>query len=156
MLNNEGSYERFISVTEDLTAGEKKYIHFKSFQNFFLHLHIIASGQQKDKIISLLQDYLTLVVQNRTSIDRVFANKLATEYLFILGDLFRSETGFVEIMRFPYAVLITLILDTILIFFGFATFFGIPVPVSSIIISLYYLFCLRKFVQSKRVFGMYY
>lgn len=138
-----------------LSPRMRKYIHYRSMRNCVLHFDEIKSGRDRNKILVLLSEYVECVCSNDYSFDRNSSAELAVAYLFPLVDYYRGDSHFVRVIKPQEALIVGFLVDSLLFLTNILSSLRY-IPITTMLLFLYYLY-LRIFkIPKGRVYGMFY
>ena len=155
-ISFEDLYERFKSLTRKLTKREKNYIHYNSFNNFFKHYKDIQSLSARQDIYRLLSNYINILESNNfKDLDRTFAVSITESHLFKIGKIYKENLGFKEIISPKLMFLASACIDLILFLFKTTLSSGVPIPIVTILVTVYFFLHLNRFLKQQKVYGVF-
>ena len=146
---------KFFALTDELNEKQKDYIHFNSFKNFIVNINELKDFNQI-RVQHLLEQYIFFIEENKAEINIEFSFMLVSNYLEVIGKIYKDEAAFIYLIRIKYALFTVILIDIILILTKLTIFFNIPLPVVSLATVLYYLIIIRPKINSGKAYGIYY
>jgi len=144
-----------LSFDEMLSETMKKYIHYRSMRNFVLHFDEIRTEKARDRVTSLLGEYIREVREHDYDFSGDESLQLARKYLSPLTDYFKEDAKFMTILKLKFVLVAGIVADGALYLTGLSAAIW-HVPVVTIGLLLYYLFILLIKKPEGRVCGIYY
>ncbi len=130
---------------------KKRYVHYKSLQNFITQLGKDMPENEFEEIESRVRSYLEIVKEEASNVDSQMGLDFFQVYVNPIGEKLR-QYGFSRITPIRYLVLFAVMIDT-LIFIAFFPFF---IPITLISITAYYFLIHKRKCHKKRVYGLFY
>ena len=144
--------ETFNYLSDHLSAEEKKYLHFRSINNFMYHFPNLSLSSQAE-VENLLQAYFDEVNKNNNSYTIDNTTDLVV-YLSKVGVFYKRELGFKQAFPLRFAIFWGLGLDILLLLGGLLkSFYYIPI-VTLLFISRYIY--LLRFERQGKLYGTLY
>ena len=128
--------------------NKKKYYHYRSIDNFLFYLDQIENKDEKEKIFSILYEYLEIL--KTTIIDRGESITLFNKYIRPVGKFYEKSFHFMPVFGVLAAGFWILLFSLIQYMFKLTPLFYLFTVLP---ILLYYLYCLRKTLD-KKVYGL--
>ena len=154
-MNIEERYSVYKDILNQMDTRKQSYIHSKSFTNFFNNYDLLKNSSDKSIVSQLLEEYMFFVDESSEGINRVIGMDIVSKYLMPIGKIYKEQLGFKEIIKQKVALFFSIIIDAVLILFGFEKFFKIPVPLITITTTLYYIVFLKPIIKKGKVFGIF-
>ena len=147
--------EAFTSWQGHLVKKQRRYIHFRSMNNFAFHFHSLPNDILKDKVLTILNDYVAEVEANNFEFSSRESYGLATKYLNKLSEIYSEYLKFKSLLGLRFVILISLLGDGLLYLLlkSYITFYF---PIVSLSLVTHYLYTKLFFEKKKLVFGIFY
>jgi len=155
MVDTDDIKKEILSFDEMLSETMKKNIHYRSMRNFVLHFDEIKAEKARDRVTSLLKEYIQEVRERDYDFSGDESLQLARKYLSPLTDYFKEDAKFMTILKLKFVLVIGIVADGGLYLTGLSAIIR-QVPVVTIGLLLYYLFILLIKKPEGRVCGIYY
>ena len=127
----------------------KRFYHFRSIQNFLYYFDDIESGQLKEKVYSILIEYLDLVKSEPIE-DIHQCIILFDEYIRPVGTLYENAFKFMPVISLWVLIFWAIVLSAILYMFNLSMGFYFVI---GILFFGYFFYFLKK-KWGKRVYGL--
>jgi hypothetical protein len=138
-----------------LSPRMKKYIHYRTMRNFILHFDEIKSEREREKILTILEEYVEAVKANDYSFERVESAELASCVMFPIRDYYKTDCSFMSVIKLQEVFIYGIMADSVLFFTGLLAKLHY-VPIATCVLLAYHIF-LRIFkIPQGRVYGMFY
>jgi len=148
--------ETVISWDGLLSERMKKYIHYRSIRNFVLHFDEIKSEKARERICSLLTDYIEEVREKDYDLSgKGESLALARKYLSTIGEYYREYSNFMSVLEIKFVLIGGILGDAILFFTGLSSEI-FHLPIVTIVLLLYYFFIMIFKEPKGRVYGIFY
>jgi len=145
--------EKMQYLNTNLTHNQKKYINYRSFENFIFHFEKL-NDSRKIKVKGLLNEYFEAIDQMNFNFDGKTGLELAIKYLYPLEEIYASDLGFKEDMSIRRVIVFGVLADSILFIIGMLKFVYY-IPIVTLILFGRRLF-LIKAKREKKVYGIFY
>ena len=137
----ENLYDHFKLLTKTLTRRQKSYIHYNSFNNFFVNYEYIKSVPTRDDIYILIDSYIDILKStNFQDLNGNFGISIVESHLFKIGKIFKQNLRFKEIIAPRLMFLAGGLIDFILIILKVDLYPNFPVPIITILNAIYFFF----------------
>jgi hypothetical protein len=146
---------RIDSWDEILTKKQKKYIHFRSMRNFAFYYDAIPNERTRGKILIVLSEYVQEVEDSGFDFNADNSYVLASKYLGKVSDYYKGHLGFFAHIGIGSVIIWGGIADSLLYIVGINSKLGY-LPVSTILLTFYYLFVAIFKAPKKKVWGIFY
>jgi hypothetical protein len=143
--------EKYQSIIDTLDDKKKRYIHFKSLNNFIIHIDEFKIHKDEQYCEQKINEYLEIIANRETVIDSATGVYFFEMFISPLGNKFK-ELGFKSIVPIKYLFLFSLMIDSLL----YIGFFILPYPIVTICVCLYNLVLKRRLYHKHMVYGIYY
>jgi len=147
--------ETFTSWQTHLVARQRRYIHFKSMNNFAFHFHRLPNDALKEKALTILNGYVTEVEGNNFEFSSRESYALVTRYLNKLSEIYSEYLKFRSLPQLRIIMLFSLLGDGLL-FLLLKSYLTFYFPVVSLSLATYYIYTKLFFEKKKLVFGIFY
>jgi hypothetical protein len=147
--------ETFTSWQSHLVTEQRRYIHFRSMNNFVFHFHQLPNDVLKDKVLTILNGYVTEVESNNFEFSSRESYTLTTKYMNKLSEIYSEYLKFRSLLGLRFVILISLLGDAFLYLLlkKYITFYF---PLVSLSLVTYYLYTKLFFEKKKLVYGIFY
>ncbi len=110
--------ETILSMDTLISERMKKYIHYRSIRNFVIHYDEIQSGAAKEKIRSLLEEYIEEVKAYDYDFEGEASLQLARKYIAKISGYYREYSNFMGIIKIQVILLFGILGDGLLFITG--------------------------------------
>ena len=143
--------DRYDAIMLHLLPKERKYIHYRSFKNFIVHLESIREDSEKLCASKLLTDYMNDIEHQQYEIDLADGKRFFLYYIRPIAAFYKG-IGFVEILHLRYHLMLSIPFDIVvgLIFFKF------PYPILSLLILIKVMIERMKHRDKSKYYCMFY
>lgn len=129
--------------------SNQKFYHFRSIENFIYHFDDVGSLELKEKIYSILMEYLQKVIEDPIE-NLEECTSLFDDYIRPVGNLYERALGFMPMIRIWVIIfwviplmIIVYALNLSIIFYGIIG-----------VLFLSYYFYIRKKRIEKKIYGL--
>ena len=137
----------------NLSSDEKKYMHFHSMENFLFHYSEI-DNHAKIKVSHLFENYIYEVEKAGFYFDKYKSLEIAKKYMNPIADLY-SGVGYKLNVKLSFVVFWGILIDILLLISGVLSIIKY-IPVTTLLLLIYFLY-LHFFKKPKKLlYGLYY
>ena|SRR5688572_1047583 len=147
--------EVFSLLDSSLNPRQKKYIHFRSMQNFLYHYDNLPSNKIKEQICILFAEYIDDIQSNSYNYKGPDSYLLASKFLDKMSESYTHYLGFKSFLRIKYVIVFSILGDG-LIYFFIRDHIRVYFPVVTLILLTYYVYTTIAFGRKKKIFGIFY
>jgi hypothetical protein len=144
---------KFNVWNSDLSPDEKKYIHFNSMNNFLYHYNNI-NDRKKEKVLGLFDNYVLEIEKANFYFNKDDSLELANKYVNKIADIF-SGLGFKLNVRLSFVLWWGILADILLLVLGILSEIKY-LPITTILLFLYYVYLQLFKKPRKLIYGIFY
>lgn len=145
----------FANWEEELSAKQKKNIHFHSMRNFAIYYDLLPNERIKTKVATVLNEYTQEVQVNGFNYKGIDSYELATKYMNKISDFYSTHLGFKSFIAFRFTVIFG-ILGDVLVNLLFYSYLNFPLPLCLSCFLAYYFYAKCLYEKKKKLFGIFY
>jgi len=145
--------DKFNVWDSDLSLDEKKYMHYNSMKNFLYNYKNIKD-HKKERMLDLFETYILEVEKANFYFNKDESLELANKYINKIADIF-TGLGFKLNVRLSFVIWWGILADILLLILGILSHIKY-LPITTILLFLYYTYLQLYKKPRKLVYGIFY